>query len=193
MFSLIRKIYDWMGTKVNARHANWWLATMFFFEASIFFVPVDPLLIHFCVHNNRRSFFYATVATVASVCGGVFGYFSGSMMWQTIGSSLVTWIISEATFNSIVAKYQEYSTWAVLVAGFTPVPYKAVTISAGFCNLPLMPFIGFSLIARGARFFLVASSIKFFGERAKKFIDTYFDHLVVAFVLIVIISCLLLK
>jgi membrane protein YqaA with SNARE-associated domain len=191
--TFIRDIYDWMGSKVGTRYADIWLVVLFFVEASFFFIPVDPLLILYCLSNNRRSFYYASLATVASVVGGVFGYLIGAMLWQSVGMLLVKWLISEATFYSIVAKYKIYQNWAVLIAGFTPVPYKAVTISAGFCNLPLAPFIFYSFIARGARFFLVAGAIKIWGPAIKVFIDKYFNYLVVAFAAIVILSCTVLK
>ena len=189
----VRKIYDWMGTKVHSPYANWWFAILFFVEASFFFIPVDPLLILFCVEDNKRSIYFATVATIASVVGGIFGYFIGAVLWNSIGITLVNWIISEATFNGIVAKYKLYQSWAVLIAGFTPVPYKAVTVSAGFCKLPIVPFIMYSLIARGARFFIVAGAIQIWGAHIKSFIDKYFNYLVVAFVIILVLSCSFLK
>jgi len=193
MLKIIRRIYDWMGSKVDSPYALWWLAGLFFIESSVFIIPVDPLLILFCVTNNKRSLYYATVATAASVMGGIFGYAIGAFMWKSIGASLVTWLISEATFNSIVAKYKIYENWAVLIAGFTPVPYKAVTISAGFCGLSFLPFVFYSTIARGARFFMLAGAIMLWGPRIKIFIDKYFNHLVILFALLVIVSCLILK
>jgi len=193
MLKVIRRIYDWMGSKVESPHAIWWLAGLFFIESSVFIIPVDPLLILFCVTNNKRSLYYATVATVASVAGGIFGYAIGAFMWKSVGASLVTWLISEATFNSIVEKYKIYENWAVLIAGFTPVPYKAVTISAGFCGLSFLPFVFYSTIARGARFFMLAGAITLWGPRIKVFIDKYFNHLVILFALLVIVSCLILK
>ena len=189
---VIRKVYDWMGQKAHSKRAIPWLSFLFFIEA-FFFIPVDPLLILFCVENNKRSFFYATVATISSVLGGIFGYMIGNLMWQSIGSKLVSWIISEATFNQAVLKYKFYQNWAVLIAGFTPLPYKAVTLSAGFCNLPLAPFIIFSLIARGTRFFLIAGAIKIWGVQIKNFIDKYFNQLALFFVLIIILGFWLLK
>ncbi|KKQ49274.1 MAG: DedA family protein [candidate division TM6 bacterium GW2011_GWF2_38_10] len=170
-----------MGRKVHSPYAVWWLAALFFIESSFFIIPVE---------NNKRSFYYARIATIASVIGGLFGYFIGAVLWQLVGPFMLKWIISKPTFYALSAKYKMYQGWAVLIAGFTPVPYKAVTISAGFCSLPLIPFIFYSTIARGARFFLVAGLIRVFGENAKVFIETYFNYLVVAFVLIVIGSCL---
>ena len=186
--NFIRRMYDWMGTKVHSTYAEAWLVALFFIEASFFVIPVDPLLILYCIENNKRSLYYATIATIASVLGGLFGYAIGFLMWDSIGIKLVDWIISEATFSQVVAKYKLYQNWVVLVAGFTPVPYKAITISAGFCKLPLMPFIIFSLIGRGARFFLIAGAIRLWGGYIKIFIDRYFNYLAVGFTIIVILS-----
>lgn len=188
----IRKIYDWMGSKVYSKHANIWLAALFFIEA-VFFIPVDPILILFCVHNNKKSLKYATIATLSSVAGGVFGFSIGKLMWNSIGINLVKWVISEATFNSAILKYKLYQNWAVLIAGFTPLPYKAVTLSAGFCGLALTPFIIFSLISRGARFFLIAGAIRIWGKQIKDFIDRYFNQLVVLFTILLVASFWLLK
>lgn len=186
----IRFVYDWMGDKVHKPYAEFWLIGFFFIESSIFMIPVDPLLILFCLQNSRKSLYYATIATIASVVGGAFGYLIGACLWQSVGSLLLKWIISEAAFNSLVTKYTLYESWAVLIAGFTPVPYKAVTLSAGFCRLPFVPFMIYSFIARAARFFMLAGAIYWWGPAIKSFIDKYFDILVVAFAILVIGSCL---
>ncbi|MFC1894689.1 YqaA family protein [Candidatus Dependentiae bacterium] len=189
---IIRNIYDWMSSKVDSKYAIFWLSILFFTEA-IFFFPVDPLLILFCVQNSKRSFFYATIATFSSLLGGILGYTIGALMWKSVGIKMVTWIISEATFNNAVLKYKLYQSWAVLIAGFTPLPYKVITLSAGFCNLPLIPFIVFSLISRGARFFLIAGIIYTWGSQIKYFIDRYFNQLVLLFTILMILSFWLLK
>jgi len=190
--NILRKIYDWMGAKVYSKHATLWLAALFFIEA-IFFIPVDPLLILYCVQNNKKSLYYALIATVASVAGGIAGYIIGKLMWQTVGINLVKWIISEAAFNAAILKYKLYQNWAVLIAASTPLPYKAVTLSAGFCGLALTPFIVFSFISRGARFFLVAGTIRIWGPQIKDFIDQHFNKLVILFTIILIASFWLLK
>jgi membrane protein YqaA with SNARE-associated domain len=181
-----------MGEKVDSYYATTWLSFLFFIEAFLF-VPVDPLLILFCIQKNKRSLYYAIVATLSSVVGGLFGYIIGAAMWNSIGMKLVSWIISEQTFHNAVLKYKLYQNWAVLIAGFTPLPYKAITLSAGFCNLPLIPFLVFSLISRGARFFLIAGIIRIWGAQIKHFIDRYFNQLVILFTIIIILSFWLLK
>lgn len=165
----------------------------FFIESSFFFIPVDPLLILFCIEDKKRSLFFATIATLASVVGGIFGYIIGWLLWDSIGVTLVRWIISEATFARVAGKYTLYQAWAVFIAGFTPVPYKAVTISAGFCKLPLIPFVFYSLISRGLRFFFIAGSIYLWGDHIKVFIEKYFNYLVIAFTIVLVVSCSVLK
>lgn len=189
----IRRIYDWMGSKAHSRHGLVWLFALFFIEASVFIVPVDPLLILFCVEHRKKSFFFASLATTASVLGGIAGYMIGYLLWDTIGAKLVDLLISQATFQKVVHRYHVYQAWAVLIGAFSPIPYKAVTISAGFCKLPLIPFIIYSIIGRGARFFMVAGAIYIWGAHIKLFIDKYFNYLVIAFTLILVLSCVVLK
>jgi len=189
---IIRKLYDWMGDKIESKYSIHWLALLFFIEA-FFFIPVDPILILFCLAKSKRSLHYAAVATVASVFGGVFGYLIGALMWKSVGLKLVSWMISEATFNQAVTKFKLYQNWTVLIAGFTPLPYKAITLSAGFCNLPILPFIVCSFISRGARFFLLAGTIRIWGSQIKDFIDRYFNQLVILFTVVIILGFWLLR
>jgi len=188
----IRRLYDWMGEQVDSPYGTWILAAFFFIEA-IFFFPADPLLILFCVKQQRKAFFYATVATTASVLGGVLGYYIGFSVWALVGQRLVTFFSTAAKFSYLCDQYKLYQTWAVLVAGFTPFPYKLVTLTAGFCKLPLLPFIACSFIARGARFYLVAFVVYLWGDRIKDSIDRYFNVLVLIFALLVGISIFVLK
>lgn len=190
--SLIRRLYDWMGTFVNHTWGDAILAGFFFIEA-IFFFPADPLLILFCVERPRKSFYYATVATLASVAGGVCAYYLGMAVWATIGQWLITVFTTQETFDYLCQQYAHYQNWAVLIAGFTPIPFKAVTITAGFCQLPLLPFIICSFIARGARFYMVAAVVHQWGKEIKTFIDRHFNTLVLTFIVLVILSILVFK
>lgn len=190
---IIRAAYDWMGSKVESKFSIMWLAGFFFIEAFCFIIPVDPLLILFCIEKQAKAFYYAMIATLSSVLGGIFGYMIGYLLWDSVGIKLVTMIISVEVFEMAKLKYQLYQNWAVLIAGFSPLPYKAVTLSAGFCHFSLSSFIIFSFIARGARFFLIAGIIKLFGPSIKIFIDRNFNQLVILFTLIVIFCVWLIK
>lgn len=183
----LRRLYDWMGSFVDSPYGDWMLAAFFFIEA-IFFFPSDPLLILFCVERQKKALYYATIATVSSVLGGIAGYYIGYSVWSLIGKNLVTLFTTQATFDHLCMQYRLYQNWAVLVAGFTPLPYKIVTLTAGFCKLPLLPFIACSCIARGARFYLVAGVIYIWGAKIKDLIDHYFNALVMIFMLLVILS-----
>ena len=184
---ILKRLYDWLGQKVNSPYADSWLAALFFIEA-VFFIPVDPLLILYCIHNKNKSLYYAAIATFSSVAGGVLGYVIGAALWGSVGIKLVSWAVSENSFNQAVMTYKHYQNWAVLVAGFTPLPYKAITLSAGFCQLPLLPFIACSLLARGARFFLVAGILRIWGEQVRHFIDRHFNRLLILFVFLMIVG-----
>jgi membrane protein YqaA with SNARE-associated domain len=181
-----------MGTFVHSRHGNWILAGFFFVEA-IFFFPADPLLILFCVERRKKAFYYGTIATLASVLGGIAGYYIGYSVWNLIGKTLVNIFATQAKFEYLCGQYRLYQNWAVLVAGFTPLPYKLVTLTAGFCKLPLVPFIACSFIARGARFYLVSSVIYIWGETIKEYIDRFFNALVFIFIAMVAGSLIFLK
>ena len=188
---MLKRLYNWLGMQVHKPYAIPFLGVLFFIEA-IFFVSVDPLLILFCIERRMQALSLAGVATCASVLGGIAGYFLGFGIWEAVGQKLVNLILTQATFDSAIANFEKYQSWAVLIAGFTPIPYKAVTLAAGFCQLPLIPFIINSCIARGARFFLVAGVIYIWGERIKKYIDRYFNILVVLFVIILFTALWLL-
>jgi membrane protein YqaA with SNARE-associated domain len=179
-------MYDWMGEKVQSRYAPIWLVGFFFIEAFCFPIPADPLLILFCIENRSRALYYAAIATIASVLGGLIGYMIGACMWETVGHFFTTKIISPMAFERARHTYETYQSWAVLIAGFSPLPYKAVTLTAGFCRLPIVPFIVYSIIARSARFFLVAIAIRVWGAHIKVFIDRYFNQLVLLFVVLIV-------
>ena len=184
----LRKMYDWMSDRVNSRYADLWLIIFFFAEASFSIIPADPLLILYCINMPKRAFYYAGISTAASVIGGMFGYAIGFLVWQHMGIGLIKWLISEKTFFVLVAKYKMYQNVAVLLSGFVLVPYKAITISAGFCNLSFIPFVLCSLISRGVRFYLEAGAIVLWGAAIKGVIDRFFNYLVIAFIILLFLS-----
>lgn len=172
-----------MGTQVYSPHANLFLGVLFYLEA-IFFLPTDPVLVLYCIERQNKAYRYAAIATFASVLGGVTGYFIGLFLWNHFGqaiihNSIINYIVSPSTFTYLSEQYQHYDWIAILIAGFTPIPYKAATLTAGFFKLAFIPFVFCSIIARGARFFLLAGTIKLFGPQMKKSIDRYFNIMVI--------------
>jgi membrane protein YqaA with SNARE-associated domain len=180
---MIKKLYDWLGTQVNSRYALSFLAILSFLE-SILCPPVAPVLILFCIENKRKAFWYATITTVFSVLGGIVSYYIGFGLWHVIGQKIISYTTTPEMFEHLVSQYQKYETWAVLVGSFAPVPYKALAITAGFCNLKILPFIFYSLIGRGARYYLVAIALSLWGDQIKLCIDRWFNHLLFLFLLL---------
>ena len=188
----IRELYDWMGSFTDSPYGDYMLGAFFFIEA-IFFFPADPLLVFILCKKTQKSIYYATIATIASVIGGVGGYYIGYSVWSLIGQKLVALITTEEAFKNLCEYYALRQNWAVLIAGFTPIPYKLVTLTAGFCKLSLLPFIVCSFIARGARFYLVGIVMYFWGKTIQKYIDQYFNTLVIIFMLLVLSTILMIK
>jgi len=189
--SNVKKMYDWMGNCVYSRYADVTLGVLFYLEA-IFFIPTDPMLIMYCIERRDKAYYYATIATITSVLGGVTGYFIGYYLWLSAGQQiihhpLVSYVMTPHTFHHLCDLYKKYEALAILAAAFTPIPYKAATLTAGFCNLSLAPFIIASLIGRGARFYLYAITISIWGKQIKQYIDRYFN-LLILFVMVLLVG-----
>ena len=153
-------------------------------ESSFFPLPPDVLLIALSIIRPPLSFVYAAICSVGSVLGGVLGYFLGLKG----GRPLLRRLISEERIRFVERYYQRYDVWAVGIAGFTPIPYKAFTISAGAFDLDLKRFILISLVSRSARFFLVGLMIFFFGEIVKDYLIKYLNICSIAFVVLLILG-----
>ena len=191
---IVRRLYNWMLSWANSRWAG--LAMFLFAMAeSIFFpIPPDVLLLALCVGMPKKSFKYALICTAGSVFGAMIGFGLGAFAWEVVDSWFIPTIFSEEAFNNVADLYAKWNFWLVFTAGFTPLPYKLITISAGVC-LGLSEFGIFvlaSAISRGLRFFLVAALIWKFGAPIKTFIDKYFNLCAIAFTVLLIGGFLLI-
>ena len=192
MFGYVKRSYDIMGSSINSPYADYILAFLFYLEA-IFFLPTDPILIIYCLERRDRAITYATIATLASVLGGITSYMLGALLWNYAGERIihnyyVNFILTPERFHTLSEQFQRYEWGAILVAGFTPIPYKAATLAAGFCKLSLVPFICCSFIARGARFYLFAFVCKQYGDRIKDSIIKYFNLILLFALVLIVIS-----
>ena len=140
-----------------------YLGTLSFAESSFFPIPPDVMLAPMSLAKPRRAMAYAALCTVASVLGGLFGYLIGRLAFASVEGWLMASRWAPA-FEDAVAAFDQYGFWAILLAGFSPIPYKVFTISAGVVGMPVIPFIVGSLAGRGGRFFLVAGLIRLGGE-----------------------------
>lgn len=168
---MLRRMYDWCIQAADKPYALWILGIVSFAESSFFPVPPDAMLIPMAMAQPKRAWLYATVCTVASVVGGVLGYAIGALLYDSVGA----WIIQLYGYGDKVeafrASYAEYGAWIILLKGFTPIPYKLVTITSGFAGYSLPLFILFSVLTRGARFFLLAFLLNRYGPKAREIIE----------------------
>ena len=155
---MFKSLYDSVVRLSRHRHAPKYLAIVSFAESSFFPVPPDVMLAPMVLGNRKRAWRLAGLTTVASVAGGIFGYYLGGF-----GEWLVIFYGSQSALAQVQQWFTDYGIWIILVAGFTPVPYKIFTISAGMMGMSLATFVIASIIGRGARFFLVAGFIYFAG------------------------------
>ena len=176
----IRATYDWVLSWADRPGGPWALAGISFAESSFFPIPPDILLIPLCLAAPKRAFWYAGLCTAASVFGGMFGYAIGLLFFDSVGQRIVDFYNLTGPFEYAGGLYAEYTAAAVIIAGFTPIPYKVFTILAGLVEVNFPLFVVASIIGRGGRFFLVAGLLRLFGEPMKDFIDRYFNWLTVA-------------
>ena len=168
------KLYDRIIALSAHRRAPAFLATLSFTESSFFPVPPDVMLIPMCLARPAKGWAYAALCTLFSVLGGMAGYLIGKLAFAWIEP----WLMGSSyagIFTSAVAAFETWGFWYILLAGFTPIPYKIFTISAGVVGMPVLAFIAGSVVGRGGRFFLVAALIRLGGEslaaRMRKYID----------------------
>jgi len=178
----LRRLYDWVLSWADSRHGLSALAAISFAESSFFPIPPDVLQIALSVAKPARSFLYASVSTVASVAGGVAGWWIGRGLWQAVAPFFFTWVpgFTPAKFDYVGGLYQENALLYIFTAAFTPIPYKVFTIAAGACQVPLGTLVLGSLLGRGGRFFLVAAATYAFGAAAKRFLDRYLEVITIA-------------
>ena len=188
----LRGLYDWVEHFAETPYGLWALFLLAFAESSFFPVPPDVLLIALAVSIPARALRYALVCSVGSVLGGMFGYLIGYQFMEFIGFGILNFYGLTDKYESMAELYNRYNAWAVGIAGFTPIPYKVFTISAGAFKINFLVFLLASVVSRSARFFLVAGLIYMFGEQIRTFIERYFNILAVLFVLLLVAGFILI-
>lgn len=191
--NLLRRVYDVCMKWLTTPYGMWVLFAIAFVESSFFPIPPDVFLIALCIALPLKSFRYAAICTVGSVLGGAFGYGLGFWFMDSLGQSIMELYHLADKYELVRELYQEYDVWAVGTAGFTPIPYKLFTISAGVFQLDFPSFMLVSLVSRAGRFFLVAALIWKFGAPIKSFIEKYFNILSIIFMVLLVGGFFLLK
>jgi membrane protein YqaA with SNARE-associated domain len=171
---LFKRLYDQVLAWSSHPRAPAILSGLSFAESSFFPVPPDVMLGPMCLARPARAWFFASLCTLSSVAGGLLGYLIGRLAFHWIEP----WLMSSSyadVFLSAVASFERWGAIYILVAGFTPIPYKIFTIGAGVVGMPILPFMLGSVVGRGARFFLVAGLIRLMGDKAADRLRAWVD------------------
>jgi len=183
---MLRRLYDWTMAKASHRHAQWWLAAFAFMEASFFPVPPHPLLGLMCLAEPKKAIRFSVIATLASVAGGLLGYSIGHFAFEVFGQALLRALHLEASFPKAVCYLREYGFWLFVAKGATPIPFKLLTITAGFMAMPLGMFLLGSLVSRSISFMIVGVLFRLFGAPIKAVIDKHLGKVTLGFVVLVV-------
>lgn len=182
-----------MLDKAEHPRALWILAALSFAESSFFPIPPDVLLIPMVLAAPTRAWRVALVCSIASVFGGLLGYYIGYALFETIGQPIIDFYHMQEKFLWFQAKYNQWGAWIVSLAGFSPIPYKVFTIASGMTEMSLTTFLVASAVSRSARFFLVAALLWKFGDPIREFIEKRLGLLTLLFFALLFGSFLALK
>jgi membrane protein YqaA with SNARE-associated domain len=191
--SVVRKLYDWMMRNATGRHAWASLAGFTFAEASFFPIPTDIMLIPMALADRKRAWLLGAWCTLWSVLGGAAGYAIGAFLYESLGAWLIQLYHLGEDMVQFQQWYADYGAWIILIKGFTPIPYKLVTITSGFAHYSFWTFMLLSLITRGGRFMLVAGLIRWKGEMARNFIEKRLELSLFVFLAVVILGIVSVK
>lgn len=183
---MLRRLYDWTLAKAAHRQAGWWLAAFSFIEASFFPIPPHPLLGLMCLAEPKKAIRFAIIATLASVAGGLLGYSIGYFVYESVGAQLLQLLGLAESFPTAACYLRDVGFWIFVAKGATPIPFKLLTITAGFIAMPIGTFLLASLVSRSISFIIVGVLFRLFGAPIKTFIDKYLGLVVAGFVVIVI-------
>lgn len=183
---MLRALYNWTMEKAAHRHAIWWLALFAFVEASFFPIPPHPLLGLMCLAEPKKAIRFAVIATLASVAGGMLGYLIGWGLYDTVGTQLLAALGLTKSFPQAVCYLNEYGFWLFVAKGATPIPFKLLTITAGFMGMNLGLFLVGSVVSRAISFMIVGVLFRLFGAPIKRFIDKYLGLVTAGFIVLVV-------
>jgi membrane protein YqaA with SNARE-associated domain len=183
---MLRRLYDWTLGLSARRSAEYWLAGVSFVESSFFPIPPHPLLGLMCLAKPDKALRYGVICTIASVMGGLLGYAIGYFLYETVGQGLLSALGLETKFPTAACYLREYGSQIILVKGATPIPFKLITITAGFIHMSLFTFLWASLVSRSFQFMLVGFLFWKFGAPIKAFIEKYLGLVTAGFFILVV-------
>ena len=190
---MLRRSYHKVTELAARPSAPAWLFFTAMAEACVFPIPPDVLLLPMALAQPRRAWRFAIITTIGSVLGGAIGYAMGYALFDKLAQPILNFYHYEHAFQTFQAGFARYGAMIILVKGLLPIPYKIVTIAAGAAAFNFWQFIGLSILTRGARFFLEAALLRFFGEPARAFIEKRLGLIAASIGILVVAGFLLLK
>ena len=190
---MLRRLYDKTMEFSTHKNALWILAAIAFVESSVFPVPPDVLLIPMVLAARNNAWKYATICTLASVMGGLLGYYIGAALYEGIGKPIIDFYHLNEEFSLFTLKYEEWGIWIVLVSAITFLPFKLATIASGVADLDLFNFILTSTGGRAIRFFMVAALLYLFGPPIRNLVEKNLGLMFVIFSVLLVGGVLLIK
>jgi len=181
---MIRRLYDWTMNAAAHRRAPVALFSVAFIESSVFPIPPDVMLIPMVLAQRAKAWFFAAIATLGSVLGGIAGYAIGYFLFEAVGEPILAFYGMNDAFHQFAERYNAWGAWIVFIAGVTPFPYKVITIASGATQLNLLVFMVASILARGLRFFVVAGLLYWVGEPIRVFIEQRLGLVTTVFVIL---------
>jgi len=188
--SWLRRAYHWTLSWADHPQAQWALFMIALIEASVFPIPPDILLLALALGRPDLALRFASICTAGSTVGAAVGYAIGFFLFASIAEPLLQAYGMMEQFHHVESWFADWGLWLVLVAGFSPIPFKVITIAAGAFGLPFLGFILTALLSRGARFFLEGGLLRWGGDRLRAWVEQYFEWATLAITLLVILGFL---
>ncbi|MDP7592500.1 MAG: YqaA family protein [Litorilituus sp.] len=190
---LFSAIYEWTLKWAEHKFAPRILALLTFAESVFFPIPPDVLLAPMVLAKPDKAWWLASLTTLSSIAGGVVGYLLGFWMFEPWIQPLLTEFGYQQRFDTAMSWFEQWGVWVVFLAGFSPIPYKLFTVSAGFLQMAFLPFLIASAVGRGMRFFLVAGLIQWGGSAMEKKLRQWVDVLGWGLVGVIILAYFILR
>jgi len=168
---MLKRLYNWTLSLSESPRAPYALGAVSFAESSFFPIPPDVMLLPMALARPEKAWTYAAICTITSVLGGIVGYMIGALLFDSLGQWLISVYGLGDKFETFQATYQKWGHWIILIKGFTPIPYKLVTIASGLAAYDFFWFVVLSIITRGARFFFLAGILNRYGVPLRRFIE----------------------
>ncbi len=183
---MLRGVYDWTLRLAAHKRAEWALAGVSFVESSVFPIPPDVLLMPMVLADRSKAWRLATIATISSVIGGFLGYAIGYFLFEALGKPILEFYHVMSKYDELKLAFDEYGAWIIIMKGWTPIPYKFLTITSGALQFDLLAFTVASVISRSMRFFLVAGLLWAFGPPIRNFVEKRLGLMTTLFVVILV-------